>query len=145
MAGNNNSKVKVSNDTMIAEILISEVDKLTSHYNKVIESNQRIDSNYQEIKILLSKQQNVINSFSEFVKENNKFIEEYKTLTTSAVNTSEQLIKVQTEGVSLNEDGLRKVCGIVSKGYSPINQYMKLLLYAIGAAFVLLFVVAIFI
>ena len=51
--GKTNPKVQSANDAIIAEMLIEEMDKLSSLYNKVLEREDKIDSQYQNLEKML--------------------------------------------------------------------------------------------
>ena len=53
--GKMNPKVQSANEAMIAEMLIEEIDKLSSLYNKVLEREDKIESQYQNVEKMLAK------------------------------------------------------------------------------------------
>lgn len=145
MVDNNNPRISSAKESMMAEMIITEIDKLAEYHKKVLESNQLLEAKYQQVESLLNEQKQTINAFASYVKDNNEFIRKYATLTRTAVDLSESLVAIQKKGIGISEEGRKKITDTLTKVNEPIWQYMKYLLYAIGLAFLLLFIVAIFI
>lgn len=145
MVDNNNPRIISAKESMMAEIIVTEIDKLAEYHKKVLESNQLLDAKYQQVESLLNEQKQTINAFASYVKQNNEFIRKYAELTRTAVDLSESLMEIQKKGIGVSEDGRKRMIETLTKANEPIWQYMKYLLCAIGLAFFLLFIVAVFI
>lgn len=145
MEENYNPRISSSKDSMIAEIIVEEINKLAVYHDKILDSNQLLDAKFQQMEALLNEQKHTINSFISYVGKNNEFLREYAKLTRTAVDLSESLIEIQKKGITISEEGRKKINDTLKEANLPVWSYLKYLLYAIGIAFFLLFVVAIFI
>lgn len=86
MVNNNNPRISSAKESMMAEMIVTEIDKLVEYHKKVLESNQLLDAKYQQVESLLNEQKQTINAFASYVKDNNEFIKKYATLTRTAVS-----------------------------------------------------------
>lgn len=145
MADNNNPRTNSAKDAMIAEMIMTEIDKLAEYHKTVLENNQLLDAKYQQVEALLNDQKETISSFVSYVNKNNEFIKKYAELTRTAVDLSESLIEVQKKGIGVSDTGRKKMIDALVVANEPIKKYLQWQLYATGIAFLLLFIVAVFV
>ena len=92
--GKINPKVQSANDTMIAEMLIEEIDKLSSLYTKVLEREDKIDSQYQKVEKMFANHKLELIEFSEYINRYNDYIKKYEGLSKNAVELANQLFDI---------------------------------------------------
>ena len=139
--GKINPKVQSANDAMIAEMLIEEIDKLSSLYNKVLEREDKIDNQYQNVEKMLAKHKLELIAFSKYLNSYNDYIERYDGLSNNAVKLANQLYDISKVGFTVDEASKKEIHKTAIAGIKPLEQYLKWITYGIGLAFLFLLMI----
>lgn len=139
--GKINPKVQSANDTMIAEMLIEEIDKLSSLYTKVLEREDKIDSQYQKVEKMFANHKLELIEFSKYINRYNDYIKKYEGLSKNAVELANQLFDISKAGFSVDEASKKEIYKTANAGIKPLEQYLKWITYGIGLAFLFLLII----
>lgn len=139
--GKMNPKVQSANEAMIAEMLIEEIDKLSSLYNKVLEREDKIESQYQNVEKMLAKHKLELIAFSKYLNSYNDYIEKYEGLSKNAVKLANQLYDISKVGFTVDEASKKEIYKTANAGIKPLEQYLKWITYGIGLAFLFLLLI----
>lgn len=138
--GKKNPKLESANNAMIAEMLVEEIDKLSGLYTKVLEREDKIDSQYQKTENMLRNHKQELIEFHKLINTYNDYIEKNEGLSKNAIKLSNQLFDISKEGFSVDEVSKKEISKRANAGIEHMMQYLKLLTYGMAFAFLLLLI-----
>lgn len=144
MSENINPKIQSAKDAMIAEVIIGEIMKLTDLYSKSEENNQKLDTNYLEVKRLIEEQKKFLIGFKDYVDKNNNFILQFARMTNTAISLTEDLKAMGLKGIHVSESSKKDFLNSIIKENRIIKGYIQCIFYSIGLCFLLVLLVIIF-
>lgn len=139
-----NPRLHSAKDAMMAEMIITEIEKLEEHQKKILESSQYLAVHYESINGLLQQQRKDLQEFATYVKSFSDYVNKYGEMTKTAVHLAESLATAKEQGIGISEESRQKIFSIFKEGNKPIQTHLLYFLVTMGCIFVLLFVVAAF-
>lgn len=140
-----NPRLHSAKDAMMAEMIITEIDKLEEHQKKILEHNQYLLVHYESVNKLINEQRADLQEFASYVQSFSEYVKKYGEMTKTAVHLAESLEVAKKQGIGISDEGQEKIYSIFRKGNKPIQTSMTYFLVTMGCILVLLFAVAIFV
>ncbi|MDR0575714.1 MAG: hypothetical protein LBG96_17125 [Tannerella sp.] len=125
---------------MMAEIIVTELEKFTNSHELIMESTQKILSRYNDIGTLIEKMERRDQIIAKCIKDLQLSTDQYLKLTELSMAMAREVNEVAKVGIQMQPDSLQKVIHAVQQGNEPIRQHIQWLTYGVGAAFAILLV-----
>ena len=141
MADNNNPRNNSAKDAMIAEIIVTELEKFTNSHELIMESTQKILSRYNDISMLIQRMDKREQVIIQCLKNMQLSTDQYLKLTELSMKMASELKNIYEEGIGIEPDSLNKVIKAVQEAKKPIREHIKWLTYGVITAFGMLLLI----
>jgi len=135
-----NPKNQSAQNAMMAEIIVTELEKFTNSHELIMESTQKILFRYNDIGTLIEKMERRDQIIAKCIKDLQLSTDQYLKLTELSMAMTSKLNEVAKVGIQIQLDSLQKIIQAVQQGNDPIRQHIRWLTYGVGAAFAILLV-----
>jgi len=141
MADNNNPRTNSVQTAMMAEVVVTELEKFTKSHELILESTQKILSRYNDIGILIERMDKRDEIIIKCIKDMQLTTDQYLKLTELSMKMASELKDIDEEGIGIEPDSLNKVIKAVQEANKPIRSHIRWLTYGMVTAFgILLFI-----
>jgi ElaB/YqjD/DUF883 family membrane-anchored ribosome-binding protein len=127
---------------MMAEIIVKELEKFSNSHELIMESTKRILARYNHIGTLIEKMEQRDRTIDKCIKDLQLSSEQYRKLTELSMNMAKELREANEQGIGIEPDSLDKIIAAVQKANEPIREHIRWLTYGVGAAILILLVLA---
>ncbi len=141
MADNNNPRNNSAKDAMMAEIIVTELEKFTNSHELIMESTQKILSRYNDISMLIERMDKREQVIIQCLKNMQLSTDQYLKLTELSMKMASELKNIYEEGIGIEPDSLNKVIKAVQEANKPIREHIKWLTYGVITAFGMLLLI----
>lgn len=141
MADNNNPRNNSAQNAMMAEIIVTELEKFTESHELIMESTQKILSRHNDINMLIERMDKRDEIIAKCIKDMQLTTDEYLKLTELSVKMTSELKEIDEEGIGIEPDSLNKVIQAVQKANEPIREHIRWLTYGVITAFGILLII----
>lgn len=138
MADNSKTKRQPAQNAMMAEIIITELEKFKASHDAISRSAEKILNQYGEVKSLITLINKRDEALSEILRTIQLTQEQYVKLTEMTMTVANELKTIKKQGIDLNPDAIENIIHAVNKTNKPIRIHIILLTYGVIAAFSIL-------
>ena len=142
MADNSKSKRQATQDAILAEIVIAELEKFKELNDLTNRSISKLLNQYSDVNTLMTMIDKRDNSFTEILRTVLLTQERYAKLLDMSMTVANELKNIKDQGISIEPDAIGKIIHAVNKANKPIGIYIILLTYGVIAAFGILLIIA---
>ena len=144
MAGNANPRTQSVKDTMMAEIIVTELSKFTTSHELIMESTKKILSRYNDIGLLIERMDKRDQAIGRIIKDFQLSTEQYAYLTKMSMSIAQKLKEIDEHGIRMEAESLNKIIKAVEKGNEPMRKQIRWITYGMIAAFGILSLLLLF-
>lgn len=141
MADNNNPRNQSAQNAMMAEIIVTELEKFTNSHELITESTQKILSQYNDIGILIERMDKREQTIAKCIADMQLSTDQYLKLTKLSMAMTKELKEIDEVGIGIEPDSLNKVIQAVQKANEPIREHIRWLTYGVVTAFGILLII----
>lgn len=143
MADNNNPRNSSAQNAMMAEIIVTELEKFTDSHRIIMESTEKILIRYNNIGVLIDKMEKRDDAIVKCIRDMQLSTDQYLQLTELSMKMTDELKEINEVGIGIEPDSLSKVIEAVQKANEPIRKHIRWLTYGMVTAFGILLVMSI--
>jgi len=141
MVDNNNPRTNSVQTAMMAEVVVTELEKFTKSHELIMESTQKILSRYNDIGMLIERMDKRDEIIVKCIKNMQLSTDQYLKLTELSMKMASELKDIDEEGIGIEPDSLNKVIKAVQEANKPIRNHIRWLTYGMVTALgILLFI-----
>lgn len=141
MADNNNPRTNSVRDAMMAEIIVSELEKFANSHQLIMTGVQKITESHDRLFEIVKLMCENYEDSTKAVKELLQIKDRYSELSKLSIRMAEELKAIDEEGIGIEPDSLNKVIKAVQEANKPIREHIRWLTYGVITAFgILLFI-----
>ncbi len=141
MADNNNLRNQSAQNAMMAEIIVTELEKFTNSHELIMESTQKILGRYNDIGVLIERMEKRDQIIAQSIKNMQLSTDQYLKLTELSMAMTKELEEIDEVGIGIEPDSLNKVIQAVQKANEPIRKHIRWLTYGVITAFGMLLLI----
>lgn len=141
MADNNNPRNQSAQNAMMAEIIVTELEKFTNSHELILESTQKILSRYDHIGMLIERMDKREQAIAKSISDMQLSTDQYLKITELSMKMTSELKEIDEEGIGIEPDSLNKVIQAVQKANEPIREHIRWLTYGVVTAFGMLLMI----
>ena len=141
MADNNNPRNQSAQNAMMAEIIVTELEKFTNSHELIMESTQKILSRYNDIGMLIDRMDKRDQIIGKCLKDMQLSTDQYLKMTELSFLIAKELKEIDEEGIGIEPDSLNKVIQAVQEANKPIREHIRWLTYGVITAFGMLLLI----
>jgi len=145
MADNNNPRTNSVQNAMMAEVVVTELEKFTKSHELIMESTQKILSRYNDISMLIERMDKREQAIAQCIKNMQLSTDQYLKLTELSMKMTSELKDIDEEGIGIEPDSLNKVIRAVQEANKPIRNHIRWLTYGVITAFGILLFIGLFV
>jgi len=143
MADNSKSKRQATQDAILAEIVITELEKFKELHDLTNRSIGKLLNQYSDVNALMTMIDKRDNSLAEILRTVLLTQERYAKLLDMSMTVSNELKEIKEQGIGIEPDAIDKLIHAVNKANKTVRIYIILLTYGMIAAFGILFIISI--
>lgn len=143
MADNNNPRNNSVQNALMAEIIVTELEKFTESHRVIMESTEKILTRYNNIGVLIDKMEKREHAIVDCVRDMQLSTDQYLKLTELSMKMTDELKVIDKEGIGIEPDSLNKVIEAVQKANKPIRKHIRWLTYGVITVLGILTVLAV--
>ena len=141
MADNSKSKRQAAQDAILAEIVISELEKFKESNDLINRSIGKLLNQHSDVNALMAIIDKRDNSLAEILRTVLLTQERYAKLLDMSMTVANELKEIKEQGIGIESDTIDKLIHAVNSANRPIRIYIILLTYGVIAAFGILFLI----
>ena len=143
MADNSKFKRQAAQEAILAEIVVTELEKFKVSYDLINRSMGKLLTQYCDVNALMTMIDKRDNSLAEILRTVLLTQERYAKLLDMSMTVADVLNEIKEQGISIEPDAINKIIHAVSKANKPIRIYITLLTYDVIAAFEMILMISI--
>ena len=121
MADNSKSKRQVAQDTILAEIVITELEKFKVSHDVINRSMGKLLTQYSDVNALMTMIDKRDNSLAEILRTVLLTQERYAKLLDMSMTVANELKEIKKQGISIEPDAIGKIIHAVNNANKPIR------------------------
>jgi len=131
MADNSKSKRQATQDAILAEIVITELEKFKELHDLTNRSIGKLLNQYSDVNALMTMIDKRDNSLAEILRTVLLTQERYAKLLDMSMTVANELKEIKEQGIGIEPDAIDKITHAVNKANKPIRIYIILLTYGV--------------
>ena len=135
MADNSKSKRQAAQEAILAEIVITELEKFKVSHDVINRSIGKLLNQYSDVNALMTMIDKRDNSLAEILRTVLLTQERYAKLLDMSMAVANELKEINEQGIGIEPDSIDKVIHAVNRANKPIRIYIILLTYGVITAF----------
>ena len=144
MADNSKSKRQAAQGAILAEIVITELEKFKDSHDVINRSMGKLITQYSDVNALMTMIDKRDNSLAEILRTVLLTQERYAKLLDMSMTVANELKEIKEQGISIEPDAIDKIIHAINNANKPIRIYIILLTYGVIAALGVLFIMSIY-
>lgn len=144
MARNSNPRTQSVKDQMLAEIIVTELSKFSTSHELIIESAEKIRSQYNDIGELIEQMDKRDRAITKSIQDLQSSAEQIRYRIELFKSVAGYFKEIEEHGISIESRALDKIVNAVNHGNKPLQKQFRRITYGMIGIMVILFLLVFF-